>query len=78
MFFWWDLSGVIDFYFACTDALAYDIAVCLNAWCFEMDGSFNISKARGMLMAYGAERHLEASEYDALPVLARAPPCGSC
>ena len=66
-----DLSGVIDFYFACTDALAYDIAVCLNAWCFEIDGSFNISKARGMLMAYGAERQLDAAEYDALPLLAR-------
>ena len=66
-----ELSGVIDFYFACTDALAYDIAVCLNAWCFETDGSFNISKARGMLMAYGAERQLDASEFDALPLLAR-------
>lgn len=66
-----DLSGVIDFYFACTDALAYDISVCLNAWCFETDGSFNISKARGMLMAYGAERSLDGAEYDALPVLAR-------
>ncbi|MGI9387603.1 MAG: homoserine kinase, partial [Methyloligellaceae bacterium] len=66
-----DLSGVIDFYFACTDALAYDIAVCLNAWCFEIDGSFNISKARAMLMAYGAERKLDEAEYGALPVLAR-------
>jgi len=66
-----DLSGVIDFYFACTDALAYDIAVCLNAWCFEIDGSFNISKARAMLMAYGAERKLDEAEYAALPVLAR-------
>ncbi|MGI9418144.1 MAG: homoserine kinase [Geminicoccaceae bacterium] len=66
-----ELSGIIDFYFACTDALAYDIAVCLNAWCFETDGSFNISKARAMLLAYGAERKLDAAEYDALPVLAR-------
>ena len=40
------LSGLIDFYFACTDYLAYDIAVCINAWCFEADGSFNVTKAR--------------------------------
>jgi homoserine kinase type II len=39
------LSGLIDFYFACTDLLAYDIAVCLNAWCFESDHSFNVTKA---------------------------------
>ena len=40
------VSGLIDFYFACTDFLAYDIAICLNAWCFEADGSFNVTKAR--------------------------------
>jgi hypothetical protein len=40
------LSGLIDFYFACTDLLAYDIAVCLNAWCFEPDFSFNVTRAR--------------------------------
>ena len=45
------LSGIIDFYFACTEAIAYDIAICLNAWCFEIDGSFNITKARAMLAA---------------------------
>ena len=65
------LSGVIDFYFACTDALAYDIAICLNAWCFEPDGSFNITKARALLAAYQGERKLEPVEYAALPVLAR-------
>ena len=41
-----ELSGLIDFYFACTDFLAYDLAICLNAWCFEPDGSFNVTKAR--------------------------------
>jgi homoserine kinase type II len=37
------LSGLIDFYFACTDTLAYDVAVCLNAWCFEVDHSYNVT-----------------------------------
>ena len=52
------LSGLIDFYFACNDILAYDVAVCLNAWCFEADASFNVTKARAMLQAYEAERPL--------------------
>jgi len=65
------LSGLIDFYFACTDSLAYDIAICLNAWCFEEDGSFNVTKARLMLANYRAERPLEPAEYEALPLLAR-------
>ena len=43
------LSGLIDFYFACTDFLAYDLAICINAWCFETDGSFNVTKARKMV-----------------------------
>lgn len=65
------LSGFIDFYFACNDVLAYDIAICLNAWCFEADNSFNITKARALLRAYTGVRPLTASEFDALPVLAR-------
>jgi homoserine kinase type II len=65
------LSGLIDFYFACTDFLAYDIAVCLNAWCFEPDGSFNVTKARLMLANYRAIRPLEEAEFAALPLLAR-------
>lgn len=65
------LSGLIDFYFACNDLLAYDIAICLNAWCFEPDGAFNITKARHMLAAYQAVRPLDAGELDALPLLAR-------
>ena len=43
-----ELSGLIDFYFACNDLLAYDIAVCLNAWCFEKDGSFNMTKGMAL------------------------------
>jgi len=67
----WRLSGSIDFYFACTDITAYDLAVCLNAWCFEPDGAFNITKARQMLAAYRAERPFTARELEALPLLAR-------
>lgn len=65
------LSGLIDFYFACTDALAYDLAVCLNAWCFETDGSFNMTKGRAMIMGYEKIRPLDAPEVAALPVLAK-------
>ena len=63
------LSGLIDFYFAATDILAYDVAVCLNAWCFEPDFSFNVTKARAMLRAYDATRRLSDAERAALPVL---------
>jgi len=65
------VSGLIDFYFACTDMLAYDIAVCLNAWCFETDGSFNVTKARALLQAYEAVRPLTKAELQWLPTLAR-------
>jgi homoserine kinase type II len=63
------VSGLIDFYFAATDLLAYDVAVCLNAWCFEADYSFNVTKARAMLAGYGATRSLTGAERAALPVL---------
>src|SRR5437016_4024868 len=65
------LSGLIDFYFACTDFLAYDIAICLNAWCFEPDLSFNVTKARLLVRSYCAARPLDAAELNALPLLAR-------
>jgi homoserine kinase type II len=65
------LSGLIDFYFACTDMLAYDVAVCLNAWCFEPDHSFNVTKGQALLRSYMQMRNLSAAERDALPVLAR-------
>jgi homoserine kinase type II len=65
------VSGLIDFYFACTDLYAYDVAVCLNAWCFEADFSFNVTKARAFLRGYDAVRALGAAERDALPVLAQ-------
>jgi homoserine kinase type II len=65
------LSGLIDFYFACTDALAYDIAICLNAWCFETDGSYNITKGRALLHGYRRLRALVPGEIAALPMLCR-------
>src|SRR4030066_2258295 len=65
------VSGLIDFYFACNDMLAYDIAVCLNAWCFETDGSFNVTKARALLQAYEGVRPLTKAELQWLPTLAR-------
>ena len=65
------LSGLIDFPFSCNDILAYDVAICLNAWCFEPDHSFNVTKARALLNAYGRERQLSEAEQEALPLLAR-------
>ncbi len=65
------LTGLIDFYFACNDFFAYDVAVCLNAWCFEPDSSFNVTKARLMLSAYCKERPLTPAERASLPLLAR-------
>ena len=66
-----ELSGLIDFYFACNDFLAYDIATCLNAWCFEKDGAYNITKGAALLSGYEQVRRLTAAEHAALPLLAR-------
>ena len=57
-----ELSGLIDFYFACNDMLAYDIAICLNAWCFEADNSFNVTKARALMAGYESVRKLARDE----------------
>jgi len=65
------VSGLIDFYFACTDLFAYDIAVCLNAWCFEPDFAFNATRARALLAGYETIRPLSDAERAALPVLAQ-------
>jgi homoserine kinase type II len=65
------LSGLIDFYFACADTLAYDVAICLNAWCFESDHSYNVTKGRNLLQAYAQVRKLSDEERRALPLLAR-------
>jgi homoserine kinase type II len=65
------ISGLIDFYFACNDLLAYDLAICLNAWCFEQPNAINITKARALLRSYSASRPLSEAEIGALPILAR-------
>jgi homoserine kinase type II len=65
------ISGLIDFYFACTDMLAYDVAICLNAWCFEPDHSYNLTKGRALLQSYSSARPLSEKERAALPRLAR-------
>ena len=67
----YELTGLIDFYFACMDMFAYDIAICMNAWCFEGDGSFNVTKAKHLLTAYREVRDFSDDELDALTVLAR-------
>lgn len=66
-----ELSGLIDFYFACNDLLAYDLAIAVCAWCFEQDGSFNITKGRALIGGYASVRPLSAAELAALPVLCR-------
>ncbi|MEM8540047.1 MAG: homoserine kinase [Pseudomonadota bacterium] len=64
-----ELSGIIDYYFACTDAYVYDVAICLNAWCFEADHSFNMTKGRALLNAYHQSRPFTGQERAALPIL---------
>jgi homoserine kinase type II len=65
------ISGLIDFYFACNDFFAYDLAICLNAWCFEQPNTINVTKARALLRGYGERRVLDTREIELLPVLAR-------
>ena len=65
------VSGVIDFYFACNDMFAYDAVICLNAWCFEPDHSYNVTKGRELLQGYTRTRALSPAELEAIPLLAR-------
>jgi homoserine kinase type II len=65
------LSGLIDFYFACTDTLVYDVAICLNAWCFEPDHSYNVTKGRALLASYARTRPPSPPEWELLPLFAR-------
>jgi len=65
------ITGVIDFYFGCTDMLAYDIAVCINSWCFDEDHQFLPGHAKRLMEMYDAHRPLTPVEVDALPLLCR-------
>ena len=68
-----NLTGIIDFYFSCNDFYAYEIAICLNAWCFEdSNNEFNPTKAKYLLGSYNQERKFSIEEVEALPLLARA------
>ena len=67
------VSGVIDFYFACNDFLAYDIAVCLNDWCIDLpSGAHDAARSDAFLAAYQAVRPLTTAERQLLPALLRA------
>lgn len=66
-----DVSGIIDFYFACNDALAYDVAITLNAWCFEQRGEFSPTKSTLLLQQYQGQRKFAAEEIAAFPALLR-------
>lgn len=65
------LSGLIDFYFACNDFWAYDLAICLNAWCFDTNGQLDQQKARVLLHSYQQVRALTRPERMAFGVLAQ-------
>lgn len=67
-----DISGVIDFYFACYETLAYDLMLTLNAWCFDKQGGFSKDKAAALLHAYQAVRPLSKGETKALPFFGAA------
>ena len=65
------ITGVIDFYFACQDMLAYDLAVMINAWCFDQPHLFNPDKASALIAGYTSNRSLQDDERKAMLVLAR-------
>jgi len=66
-----NVSGLIDFYFACNDALAYDLAVMINSWCFDMYNTFDLERSAALIAGYQELRELEDAEREALPTLAR-------
>lgn len=67
------LSGIFDFYFAGVDAFLFDIAVCLNDWCIDLDtGELVTDRANTLMAAYHAQRHLTADELALLPDFLRA------
>ena len=65
------LGGFIDFYYACHDVLAYDVAIAANEWCIHENGTFDAVKLQAFLSAYQAVRPFEASEQQHWPALLR-------
>ena len=66
------ISGVIDFYFSCNDILAYDLAIAVNAWCFEDNQTFNNEKFDKLIKGYCSLRNLSTKELFYLPLLCQA------
>ena len=66
------ISGVIDFYFSCTDILVYDLAIAVNAWCFDNDEIFNKNKFKSLIDGYQSIRKLSKEELFYLPLLSQA------
>ena len=64
-------SGIIDFYFACSDYFAYDLAICINAWCFEQNNAINNDKLNVLVGGYQNKKKLSAEEITTLPILLR-------
>jgi len=65
------LGGFIDFYYACHDVLAYDVAIAVNEWCIEEDGRFDVVKRDAFLQAYQAVRPFEQAEQQQWQALLR-------
>ena len=65
------VTGIIDFYFGCTDALAYDLAICVNAWCFDENHRFVPSRAKRLIEMYDTHRSLTPAELEVFPILCR-------
>ena len=63
------VSGIIDFYFACNDFFAYEIAICLNSICFDNNSTFNMTKAKNLIDGYSSTRELSEDEKEYLPIL---------
>jgi len=63
------VSGIIDFYFACNDLFAYEIAICINSICFDNNSTFNMAKAKNLINGYSSIRTLTEDEKKYLPIL---------
>lgn len=66
------IGGVIDFYFACTDTLMYDVAITVNDWCMGCDYQFDMAKYDAFLLAYQAVRTFTKEELEAWDMMLRA------